>query len=335
MTDKPDRVIFHCDCNSFYASCEETFRPELRNVPMSVAGDPEARHGIILASNQPAKKRGVKTAETIWQAKLKCPELVLVPPRHKVYGEFSERVNAIYEQYTPLVERFGVDESFLDLTGCLHQFSVDAATHAKVMDLFRKYLLAGGMPDAVNAFLADQNIVHVRRIQSEIHEYYGMDAAKYDTGNRLKIRRIYEMIPSETPTSSPTTAKSPATARSPTCRCIMRCSWRMAEAPPFTLPGGFGTFSREIAPMRAHQTTPAVTGQAFLYPCIPASLHSCIPASLHPCISASLHPCIPASLHPCISASLHPCISASLHPCIPAFPSGAVVADKGIEANYS
>jgi DNA polymerase-4 len=90
---------------------------------MAVAGDPEARHGIILAKNELAKKYKIQTAETIWSAKKKCPELVLVPPRHKIYGEFCERVNAIYEQYTPLVERLGIDESFLDVTGCLHPFS--------------------------------------------------------------------------------------------------------------------------------------------------------------------------------------------------------------------
>jgi len=101
----PDRQILHCDCNSFYASVEETFRPELKSVPMAVAGDPEARHGIILAKNEPAKKYKIQTAETIWSAKKKCPELILVPPRHHIYGEFCERVNAIYEQYTPLTER--------------------------------------------------------------------------------------------------------------------------------------------------------------------------------------------------------------------------------------
>jgi DNA polymerase-4 len=93
---------------------------------MSVAGNPENRHGIILASNILAKKHGVKTAETIWAAKKKCPDLVLVPPRHHIYGEFSERVNAIYEQYTPNVEKFGLDESFLDVTGCLASFGGDS-----------------------------------------------------------------------------------------------------------------------------------------------------------------------------------------------------------------
>lgn len=74
--------------------------------------------------------------------------------------------------------------------------SLDERTHARVLDLFKKYLLAGGLPDAVVSYIETQNIVQVREIQSEIHEYYAMDACKYDTDNRLKIRRIYDMIPS-------------------------------------------------------------------------------------------------------------------------------------------
>ena len=74
--------------------------------------------------------------------------------------------------------------------------SLDEATHNKMMDLFRKYLLVGGLPDAVNAYLAEKNIRTVREIQSEIHEYYAADASKYDEMRKLKIRRIYDMIPS-------------------------------------------------------------------------------------------------------------------------------------------
>ena len=117
-----DRVIFHCDCNGFYASVEELLRPELKDVPMAVAGDPEHRHGIILAKNEKAKCFGVQTAETIWSAKRKCPDLVCVPAHHKTYQEISARVNAVYLQYTDLVDRFGIDESFLDVTGSLRYF---------------------------------------------------------------------------------------------------------------------------------------------------------------------------------------------------------------------
>lgn len=125
-----DRVIFHCDCNSFYASVELLSRPELKDKPVAVCGDPASRHGIILAKNEPAKRLGVKTAETIWQAKKKCPDLVLLPAHHKLYGEYSKKVNAIYERFTDLVEPFGLDENWLDVTGTLHLFGGDAVALA-------------------------------------------------------------------------------------------------------------------------------------------------------------------------------------------------------------
>ena len=121
-----DRIILHCDLNCFYASVELLSHPDLRDVPMAVCGDPQSRHGIILAKNEPAKKFGVQTAETIWQAKKKCPDLVLLPPHHDLYREYSRKVNAIYDEYTDLVEPFGIDESWLDVTHSLHLFGGDA-----------------------------------------------------------------------------------------------------------------------------------------------------------------------------------------------------------------
>ena len=121
-----DRIILHCDLNCFYASVELLSHPELRDVPTAVCGDPASRHGIILAKNEPAKRCGVQTAETIWQARKKCPGLVLLPPHHALYREYSHRVNALYDEYTDLVEPFGIDESWLDVTGSLHLFGGDA-----------------------------------------------------------------------------------------------------------------------------------------------------------------------------------------------------------------
>ena len=125
MQQTADRIILHCDLNSFYASVELLSRPDLHDVPVAVCGDPTTRHGIILAKNEHAKRFGVKTAETIWQAKKKCPDLVLLPSHHDLYRQFSRRVNAIYEQYTDLVEPFGIDESWLDITGTAHLFGGD------------------------------------------------------------------------------------------------------------------------------------------------------------------------------------------------------------------
>ena len=120
-----DRTILHCDLNSFYASVELLDHPELRDRPVAVCGDPESRHGIILAKNEPAKAFQVKTAETIWQARRKCPDLVLLPAHHGKYRAYSKKVNAIYERYTDLVEPFSIDESWLDVTGTLHLFGGD------------------------------------------------------------------------------------------------------------------------------------------------------------------------------------------------------------------
>lgn len=117
-----DRVILHCDCNGFFASVEAAMNPALRDVPMAVGGSVEARHGIILAKNELAKKYNIQTAETIFSAKKKCPDLVIVPPRHDLYEEYSQRVNAIYAEYTDLVEKFGIDESWLDVTGSQRLF---------------------------------------------------------------------------------------------------------------------------------------------------------------------------------------------------------------------
>ena len=128
-----DRIILHCDLNGFYASVELLSHPDLREVPMAVCGDPASRHGIILAKNEPAKRFGIQTAETIWQAKKKCPDLVLLPPHHDLYRVYSKKVNAIYDEYTDLVEPFGIDESWLDVTHTLHLFGGDARALADTL----------------------------------------------------------------------------------------------------------------------------------------------------------------------------------------------------------
>ena len=111
-----DRIILHSDCNSFYASVECLHRPEIRNKPVAVGGDVEQRHGIILAKNELAKRYQIKTGEALWQAKQKCPELVIVPPRFELYQRFSRLCHEIYLDYTDQVEPFGLDECWLDVT---------------------------------------------------------------------------------------------------------------------------------------------------------------------------------------------------------------------------
>ena len=111
-----DRTILHSDMNNCYASIELLYRPELRGTPLAVGGDPEARHGIVLAKDQLAKKAGVKTGMALWQARQVCPDIVFVPPRMDLYLRFSRLAHEIYEEYTDKQEAFGIDESWLDVT---------------------------------------------------------------------------------------------------------------------------------------------------------------------------------------------------------------------------
>lgn len=126
------RDILHCDCNCFFASVECVKNPKLKDVPMAVCGDPNLRHGIILAKNEIAKKYGVATAETIYSAKKKCRNLVLVRANHADYERYSALVNNIYLKYTDKVEPFGIDESFLDVTESTKLFG-DSVTIANLI----------------------------------------------------------------------------------------------------------------------------------------------------------------------------------------------------------
>lgn len=117
MAKTEERVILHCDLNNFFASVSLLFNPTLRSVPVAVCGDKEQRHGIVLAKNEAAKRCGVKTAEAIFEARAKCPELVILPPMMDKYKEYSEKAHRIYEEYTDMIEPFGIDECWLDVTG--------------------------------------------------------------------------------------------------------------------------------------------------------------------------------------------------------------------------
>lgn len=110
------RAILHCDLNNFFASVEMLNKPELRKVPMAVSGDPNERHGIILAKNELAKKYGIYTPETVYSALKKCPKLVLVKPHFDEYKKYSKLVREVYLEYTDRVEMFSIDEAFLDVT---------------------------------------------------------------------------------------------------------------------------------------------------------------------------------------------------------------------------
>lgn len=135
-----ERIILHCDLDNFFASVECVFRPELRDVPMAVCGSESDRHGIVLAKNQLAKKAGVKTAQTVWQARSLCPQLVCVEPHMDKYREFSARARQIYLRYTDLVEPFSIDECWLDVTGSTLLFGSGEEIAKRISDDMRREL---------------------------------------------------------------------------------------------------------------------------------------------------------------------------------------------------
>ena len=112
-----ERGILHSDLNSFYASVEMMLDPKLRGKAVAVCGSTEDRHGIVLAKSEPAKRAGVKTGMVNWEARQVCRDLIVVPPQYEQYLKYSKLTQAIYQRYTDLIEPFGMDECWLDVTG--------------------------------------------------------------------------------------------------------------------------------------------------------------------------------------------------------------------------
>ena len=116
------RAILHSDMNSFYASVEMMLNPSLRGKAVAVCGSTESRHGIVLAKSQLAKKAGVKTGMVNWEARQRCPDLIMVPPQYDEYIKYSKLAHDIYYRYTDLVEPFGMDECWLDVSDSMYPY---------------------------------------------------------------------------------------------------------------------------------------------------------------------------------------------------------------------
>ncbi len=134
------RIILHSDLNNCYASIESINHPEYKEIPLAVGGDPEKRHGIILAKNEIAKKYGIKTGEPLWQAQKKCPSLKILPPNFPLYEKYCSLARSIYCEYTDLVESFGPDEAWLDVTGSTGLFGSGEAIAEEIRRRIRTEL---------------------------------------------------------------------------------------------------------------------------------------------------------------------------------------------------
>ena len=133
-----NRIIFHVDVNSAFLSwiakskLENGEKLDIRNVPSVVGGDIDSRHGIVLAKSQSAKKYNISTAETIYSATLKCKNLVVVKPDFNLFNECSKSMFKLLEEYTPLLERYSIDEGFLDMTHCKDNYMEKACEISKI-----------------------------------------------------------------------------------------------------------------------------------------------------------------------------------------------------------
>ena len=135
-----DRIIFHIDVNSAFLSWSAVHNlqanpgaVDLRTIPSIIGGDLESRHGIVLAKSIPAKKYGINTGEPVVHALRKCPTLVVAPPRHQLYKEYSKRLMDLLRSYSPDIEQLSIDECFMDFTPIAHRYPspVSAATMIK------------------------------------------------------------------------------------------------------------------------------------------------------------------------------------------------------------
>ena len=141
------RTIFHIDVNSAFLSWESVYRLnrdpqalDLRTIPSIVGGDQKTRHGVVLAKSTPAKAFGIVTGEPVAQALKKCPSLICVPSRFDVYLDFSEKLIHLLEEYTPDIEKFSIDEAFLDMTGTIHLFGKPEEVAERIRERIKREL---------------------------------------------------------------------------------------------------------------------------------------------------------------------------------------------------
>lgn len=174
-----DRVIMHIDMNNFYASVECLLNPDLKNYAIAVAGNPVKRTGIILAKNYIAKVYGVKTGDVIWEAKKKCPTLICVAPHFEKYEEISKKAHDIYYKYTDLIEPFGIDECWLDVTDSLKLFNcTDVELAQKIQaDIYQTLGLSVSVGISFGKTLA--------KLGSDMKKPMGL--VKIDRTNHLKV----------------------------------------------------------------------------------------------------------------------------------------------------
>ncbi|WP_066193079.1 DNA polymerase IV [Gracilibacillus timonensis] len=210
---KNGRVILHVDMNSFYASVEIADDPSLKGKPLAIAGNPDERKGIIVTSSYEARKKGVKTTMTLWEAKKLCPQLIVRRPKHERYREVSGEIFRILEDYATFVEPVSIDEAFLDITD-----SYDLGHPVEIAEAIQQHIandlsLPCSIGIAPNKFLAKMasdmkkpngiTILRKRDIVAKlwplpIEEMYGIGRKTAAKLNKYDIFTIEDLVESDT-----------------------------------------------------------------------------------------------------------------------------------------
>ncbi|RUT39507.1 DNA polymerase IV [Paenibacillus anaericanus] len=193
------------DMQSFYASVEKAAHPEYLNRPLAVAGDPARRSGIILAACPLAKAYGVTTAEALWQALQKCPDLVIVRPHMHKYIQTSMQIKRIIESFTDLVEPYSIDELFADVTGSLHFYNNDPFALArqiqtKILIETNVYARAGIGENKIIAKLCcdmiakknEEGIFFLKKDELDQHIWHKPTRDMWGIGSRME-KHLYKM----------------------------------------------------------------------------------------------------------------------------------------------
>ena len=210
-----EQIIFHIDVNSAYLSwtaveqLKNGAEVDLRKIPAIIGGNQESRHGVVFAKSPLAKRYGIRTGEPVAQAFRKCPDLVMAPPNHKMYQEYSRRLMEFLQTYTPDIEQVSVDECFMDFTGIsyLYLSPVEAAFEIKDA-VYEKFGFTVNIGISVNHLLAKMasdfekpNKVHtlfpkeipVKMWPLPISELYMAGRSSVEVLNKLEIRTIGEL----------------------------------------------------------------------------------------------------------------------------------------------
>ncbi|WP_102027370.1 DNA polymerase IV [Salirhabdus sp. Marseille-P4669] len=202
------RIIFHVDMNSFYASVEAAYNPDLKGKPLAIAGNPEERKGIVVTSSYEARAKGVKTTMPLWQARKLCPNLIVMTPNFPRYREASSNMFQILADITPYVQPVSIDEGYMDITECAH-----LGTPIEIAESIQKRLkneldLPCSIGIAPNKFLAKMasdmkkplgiTVLRKRELSTKlwplpIHEMYGVGEKTAQKLRNIHIETIGDL----------------------------------------------------------------------------------------------------------------------------------------------